>query len=125
MYYKEPSLIIINIIIIIIIIITRPMVWMACHPAVIPGIIAQKVLYDWLTYLNLSEILLYMDACMDVCLKSVKSWHNHVSLLYKIWPPPPLFSKNQLFIRTPPPPKQISHYILTCCHNLYLFLKQS
>ena len=48
---------------IIIIIITRPTIWMAYHPAVIPGIIAQKVLDDWLTYLHFCEILLYMDAC--------------------------------------------------------------
>ena len=116
MYYKEPSLI-------IIIIITRPMFWMVCHPSVIAGIIAQKVLYDWLTYLNFNEILLYMDACMDLFLKHVESWNNHVSLFTKKFPP--YLSVRINFSSELPPAQIISQYILTWCHSLYFPLKQS
>ena len=60
MYYEESSLIIIS----------RSVVWMTLNPAVIPGIITQRVLYDWLTCSNFSEILLYMDGVWNYV------WHK-------------------------------------------------
>ena len=59
-------------------------IWTVHYPAVIPEIIAQKVLYDWLTYSNFSEILLYMAACMDLCVVVATSQNPHYLVIYRI-----------------------------------------
>ena len=76
--------------------------------------------YLWLiNMLTLNEILLYIGACMDLCLNHVKWWTNLVSLFVQNVTSPPTLHKKS------PPTLQITHYLLNWCGSLFFFLKPS